>query len=392
MKWSQGQPMNSPRASFIDHILSAARKHLSMDVAYVTELTGHEQVVRVTVGDAPTLDLEAGMRLPVEDTYCQLVVGGELANPVADTATNVLTQEVAARTDLGISSYIGVPVRLSNGQTYGTLCCASGEPVQGLDYRDVQFLQVLAQLIADEIEDDERLHSDLGVFREQIRDVLDKRDLQIVFQPIIELATGETVGVEALSRFPGESSPSVWFGSASRLGLGPDLERAAARAAISHLSLLGEDLYLSLNASPELLLTGWIDDLFVEAPADRIVIELSEHAEVEDYTQLNEALEPAIERGVRLAIDDAGAGFIGYRHLVQLSPEIIKLDISLTRGIGLDPIQNALAAGITSFASTAGMTVIAEGIEQSGTVEILRELGVEFGQGRHFSPPVTLSE
>jgi len=96
------------------------------------------------------------------------------------------------------------------------------------------------------------------------------------------------------------------------------------------------------------------------------------------------------DRGIRLAIDDAGAGFSSLRHIVRLSPDFIKLDITLTRDIDADPARRALATALISFASEIGATIIAEGIETRSEFETLRALGVAFGQGFYLARPAAL--
>jgi len=128
-------------------------------------------------------------------------------------------------------------------------------------------------------------------------------------------------------------------------------------------------------------------DMALTSPASRMVIEITEHAQVDDYAALNEALALLREHKVRLAIDDAGAGFASLQHIIRLAPDFIKLDITLTRGIDEAPVRRALATALISFASEIGAAIIAEGIETRGEFDTLRALGVPFGQGFYLAPP-----
>jgi len=226
----------------------------------------------------------------------------------------------------------------------------------------------------------------------RIRRALEQEDvLSMVFQPICTLA-GRTVGAEALARFKGppDRPTERWFAEASEVGLRKELELAAARKAVSELSRLPANLYLSLNASPSTLACSAFRKLLTEMDAARIVVEMTEHAPVDDYDGLNRALDRLRALGARLAIDDAGAGFASLRHILDLAPDFIKLDRTLIAGIERDRSRQALAAGLISFAGHLGATIVAEGIERASEVEALIALGVGHGQGAFLGAPAPL--
>ena len=132
---------------------------------------------------------------------------------------------------------------------------------------------------------------------------------------------------------------------------------------------------------------GRVCALFSDDEAGRLVVEITEHAPVDDYDQLKKALDPLRERGLRLAVDDAGAGFASLRHILNLAPDIIKLDRTLIDRIDEDCSRQALAAGLISFADKIDAAIVAEGIEREEEVHALDELGVGFGQGYFFARP-----
>ena len=119
----------------------------------------------------------------------------------------------------------------------------------------------------------------------------------------------------------------------------------------------------------------------------RLVIELTEHVPIEDYSSVHDSLRRMRERGTRLAADDLGAGYAGFRHLVALEPDIIKLDISLVRSIVQVRGARALAKALVAFAEDVGATVIAEGVEQQDELDLLAEIGVPWAQGYHLGRP-----
>jgi EAL domain-containing protein (putative c-di-GMP-specific phosphodiesterase class I)/DNA-binding NarL/FixJ family response regulator len=223
---------------------------------------------------------------------------------------------------------------------------------------------------------------------DRIRRALDDDVLHTVFQPICTLA-GSTIGAEALTRFRGPPSrgPLRWFAEADEVGLLRELELAAVRTALAALPELPEHVFLSVNISPATVATPGFLRLIAGSDGARVVVEITEHARINDYDRLREALDGIREVGARVAIDDAGAGFASLRHILRLEPEFIKLDRTLIDGIESDRSRQALAAGLISFAEKIDATIVAEGIERPGEVEALAELGVLYGQGYFFARP-----
>jgi EAL domain-containing protein (putative c-di-GMP-specific phosphodiesterase class I) len=215
--------------------------------------------------------------------------------------------------------------------------------------------------------------------------------LAILVQPIVDLRTGAVVGGEALSRFrgPPDQAPNVWFAEAEEAGLGLDLELLAVRRAVGQLAGLPGCAYLSVNVSPG---TATADELYAllsddREAAGRIVLELTEHTRVPDYSALQAALQGLRRLGVRVAVDDAGSGFASLRHILKLEPDFVKLDLDLVRNIDRDPARRALAAGLLTFAHQIGAKLIGEGIENERELAALMDVGVVFGQGYHLGRP-----
>ena len=218
---------------------------------------------------------------------------------------------------------------------------------------------------------------------ERVRTALAPGSLHMEFQPIVDLNSGDIVGAEALARFTCEprQRPDEWFAEAAAAGLGVELEIAAISLALARLDDLAPDVTLSVNASPSTVLSDRLRDVLATPAASRVVVELTEHARVDDYDAVRTATEALRASGVRLAVDDAGAGYAGLQQILQLCPDIIKLDLAITRGIDDDPVRRALAASLHSFADETGAQIVAEGIETAGELEQLRRLGMRWGQG-----------
>jgi EAL domain-containing protein (putative c-di-GMP-specific phosphodiesterase class I)/AmiR/NasT family two-component response regulator len=253
----------------------------------------------------------------------------------------------------------------------------------------------VVQELAGQLERQERESSLRRGEVDRIRSVLDQPTrLRIAFQPVVDLRDGRLAGVEALARFETESErpPDVWFAEAAAVGLELELELTAIRTALADADRIPDGAYLSLNMSPGTALSPQLGELVGAYGAAPVVVEVSEHARVDHDPERGRFLRDLRSRGVRLAIDDAGAGFASLRHILKLEPDLIKLDMSLTRGIDADRAKRALAAGLISFAAEIDAGVIAEGIESEGELEALRGLGVVYGQGYFLARPGALPD
>jgi len=218
----------------------------------------------------------------------------------------------------------------------------------------------------------------------RIRRVIDDRSLEIHFQPIVDLTTGHSLGTEALSRFTDEPnrSPDVWFAEAASVGLGTELEIAAIELALEQMDCLPANVYMSINASVETILSHQFRESLAAVEAERVVLEVTEHTPITDYGAFSASVSELRSRGVRIAVDDAGAGYAGFGHLLDLKPDIIKLDITLTRGIDQDPARQALGRALLRFGfELYETTMVAEGIETNEELATLRSLGCPLGQG-----------
>ncbi|HET6817276.1 MAG TPA: EAL domain-containing protein [Mycobacteriales bacterium] len=213
---------------------------------------------------------------------------------------------------------------------------------------------------------------------------------EVVVQPIRRLVSSEVVGFEALSRFGGDRlTTAEWFDEAHSCGLGPELEIAALRAAVEQAwpLIAGRgDAYLAINVSPSTLGRPDALHLLGQLPADRVVVELTEHELITDSHHLS-ALARIRSAGIRIAIDDVGAGFAGLQRLLTLRPDIIKLDRGVVGTIETDPSRRALTRALAGFADELGIALVAEGIERWSQTLSLCELGVSLGQGYLLGPP-----
>jgi EAL domain-containing protein (putative c-di-GMP-specific phosphodiesterase class I) len=229
------------------------------------------------------------------------------------------------------------------------------------------------------------------VLRGDIERFVSGHGVWMVFHPIVDLETRDEIGVEALARFGSipVKPPDRWFAEATALELGLQLELRTVKEALEALPRVPDGTFLSINCSHRAAASPQLAER-LDGVEKRIVLEITEHEVIEDYAGLAEALAPLRARGLRVAVDDVGAGYASLRHALQLAPDMVKMDISLTRNIDRDAGRRALAAALISFAAETDMTIIAEGIETAGELHALRELGIRYGQGFHLARPAPL--
>ena len=261
-----------------------------------------------------------------------------------------------------------------------------GRHADGLARRMPLFLEVAdvtaALLSADFQADQEQMRA-----RASLEAIIAGQAFTPHFQPLVSLADRAVVGYEALTRFADGTPPDIRFAEAERLGLGHELELATLRAALQAAASLPSATFLALNVSPSLVLVGEGLGLGLAARAQELVLEITEHARIDDYAALRAAL-CRIDPPVRVAVDDAGAGYASLAHILALRPAYVKLDLSWIRDIETDPARQALVAGLVHFAAEVGCDLIGEGIETEAELRTLRRLGVPLGQGFLFGRPL----
>ncbi|TCJ30121.1 EAL domain-containing protein [Parafrankia sp. BMG5.11] len=398
-RWDPAEP--DPVAG----LLATARRRLGMDLCWFSRLIGGAQVIEACDGDAAAFGVHPGSTvhhpgphrshalaerpLPVVGRIRPEAVTSGTATEVTGTAATGVEATggpLAGRPEVG--SYIGVPVTLADGRPYGMLCCLSRDADVAMPARKTRSLALLAEVLSASISD----RRSGGEYREaawwRIWRLIDSGGPTMVFQPVFDLPSLDCVGAEALARFPpGSGGAERWFADAAAVGLGPALELSAIRSALRAFTCLPPEFGLGVNASPATILSGRLADAIADIPADRLVVEVTEGDRVEDYPSVRCALGVLRREGVRIAVDDVGAGYASLHHLVQLQPDFIKMDQCLTRRIDADPARRALAAALVHFAQETGSLVLAEGVETARELGVLIGAGVHQAQGHYLAPP-----
>lgn len=377
----------------VGRVLHAVRTHLGMDVAFVSEFEEHDRVLR-HVDAQDRSPIHAGDRIPLDQGYCRRIVEGVLPGLIPDTSQVPEAMALPETTQLPIGAHLGVPVYLSDGRFYGTFCCFSYVADGSLNERDLQMMRVCAELMAYQIGAELEATRDADRKFAHVKGAINQGGPAIVYQPIYRLESGKISGMECLSRFDGlpPRSPDLWFAEAAEVGLGVELELSAIRKALAGMDALPQDVYLAINSSPETILSGRLAELLQDVAGERLVLEITEHAHVADYQDLIQALAPLRDRGIRISIDDAGAGYSSMSHILNMRPDLIKLDMSLTRQIDSDMARYALAAALSEFARKTGVDIVAEGVETAAELRSLRSLGIVKAQGYYLSRPQPLPD
>lgn len=379
-------PSPDARAEDTDHvqqILDRVREHLGMDIAFLSQLSSTQEVVLATSRETGPMQMVVGDVTELDESYCVRVLAGLLPPVVPDARRHPVTRELPVTEELGIGSYVGAPLRGPDGTAVGMLCCLGGGPNPLLDEHAARVVGLAAALVEDRMGVLGLPHRPgLSGRERRVRDVLARGDVRTVFQPVVRMATGEVVAVEALSRFDPEQFPTPVhaFAAASAAGIGVELELLAARCALTRLPSLPAGVHLAVNLSAEALVDPRALDLLLPCGSD-VGVEITEHTPVRDYGALVRVTDRLKAAGVRVAVDDAGAGFASLHHVLQLRPTTIKLDLALVRGIDADPVRQSLARAVADFSGTLGAALVAEGVETPAERDTLLGLGVPFGQG-----------
>ncbi|MBW8311703.1 MAG: EAL domain-containing protein [Rhizobium sp.] len=372
--------------------LHAVRTHLGLDVAFISQFTAGQRVFRYVDSDAGFSPLCVGDGGPLEESFCQRVVDGRLPPLIHDARDHAEAMALAVTAQLPVGAHLSVPISL-DGEVFGTFCCFSREGKPTLDGQDLALVQCYANFVS-------RIFARIARERHKnlerharVRGVLEGQLYHMVYQPIFHIGTGQVVGHEALTRFNAEPqrSPDKWFNEAAEVGLQDDLELAVIRRALADLDQFPEGSYVSFNISPQTILKHPLLEAFTSHPLDRIVLEVTEHASIDDYGVIADALAPHRRRGLRLAVDDAGAGYASFRHILKLKPDVIKLDSTLVAAIDRDTGIRALASALVRFAEETGSTVVAEGVESEQELRVLHDLRVGNAQGYLLGRPSPLS-
>jgi EAL domain-containing protein (putative c-di-GMP-specific phosphodiesterase class I) len=360
-----------------------------MDLAWLSHAEeDDEQAVLVLDGATVAVPLFEGFRSPALDRLSRGIVSGEFPAVSADTSA------VAGfiRAELGLNSYATAPLT-AGSEMRGLLFCAGVDTNHSLRPRDANTMRLFADTLAETIEGYELRHGTEEIFCTRASAMLAAGGPSIALQPIMDLPSRRPVAVEALSRFPVNTyTTEQWFLEARRAGCGVELELDAASAALAVLADLPAGVRLSVNASADMLSSSYLLDLLDDAPPERLILELTEHDLAPSVTGLIDRVRLLQRRGTWIAIDDAGTGYSSLHQILEIGPDIIKLDRALVTHVDSDPMKRALAHAFVTFTEEAGVALVAEGVETAAELATLEELGVPMAQGYFLARPASVAE
>jgi len=391
MRMFEGYPAgDGSEASEISRVTASVLELLDMDVVYVSEFADGRQVFRAAAGDVDSFDIELGTGPKLDATYDQRMVTGELPSLIPDALADERVAHLESTRLMRIGAYVGVPIHRPDGSLFGSFCGLSHKPVPLLRDRDAKYLATIGRFLGDRLQNQAKEARAIS----RIRTALDDDDqFLIALQPIIELDSSRIAAVEALSRFPELPDPPAFvFAEAWSVGLGRDLELAAIDRALALVPEIPADCRLAVNVSPEVI----TDEEFAarlsasSVPLERLIVEVTEHAAIDNYEDIATVLAPLRADGLTLAVDDAGAGFASFTHVLRLQPDIVKIDRSLLPGLGSgEPAPRALFRALVNIAAEINASVTAEGVETTEELAALRTLQVSHAQGYLLGHPTT---
>lgn len=388
------QQSNASIEAKLADLLALVRKHLDMDVAFISEFINDERVFKVVDNPSENQIVKVGNADPINETYCQKITDDKLSPIITNTNANPITKAMPVTEKLGIGAYIGVPINLSNGKLYGTFCCYKSHHDESLNDRDLSFLNIISEIATGLIEKNLSKSISRNHAKSAIEQIISDNDISIYFQPIFSLKNNKVAGFESLARFftTPYKTPDVWFKEAKKVGLNEALEMLAIKNAVTNIAKFNNSTYIAINCSPSHILSGALENTLQNIDCTRLVLEITEHSPISDYEKMRTALTPLRKRGLRLAIDDVGAGFSSFQHILELEADIIKLDISLTQNINTDDRKFLLAKALCGFAKAIDCTIVAEGIETEEELNSLRKLNVDSVQGYFIGRPAAIND
>ena len=374
-------------------ICEAVARIDGIDGAMLLILPPKGDLVHVTNVGPPLPGFEFGARIPIDniEPLMQMTKSGpwslDFTNPGTGELIGVELAGSIAEAGITATAYAGIH---QNHDLVGVLAVASmdSEGPASLQRR----LGVLAQVGAFAgmvLANQAVLFGRAATLRDDVQAILDSHGFWSFVQPIVSLTSGLTVGYEALTRFEDGRRPDHWIAEAHSVGLGVELEEACASSALLSLGDAHPEAWLAINFSPEAVIGGVVGRL-ANRHHRQLVVEITEHSAIEEYEEIRRVM--ADLPGVEISIDDAGSGFASLRHILELNPNFVKLDIGIVRDVDVDPARAAMVAGMVHFAAVTGTHLIAEGVETAGEAETLAQLGVALAQGHFFHRPAPVAD
>lgn len=231
----------------------------------------------------------------------------------------------------------------------------------------------------------------------ELKRILRERDIDVVFQPVVQLDETRIIGFEAFCRGPRNSTleqPRALFATSSDASMARELDLLCQRRALEGARGMGAGVKLFLNALPDSLLDpGFRDHLLRDLPdglpfrEEDIVLEIADRDAIGDYRHFEAEVGELRTRGFRLGVDDVGTGSRSLQTITEVKPDYIKVDRSLIRNIQNNLVKQEMLRSLSNVARSIEAILVAEGIESGEELAAVKSCGVHYGQGFLFSAP-----
>ena len=369
-------------------LLHTARTKLRMEVGFISRFDGDMRTFYL-VDSAPGVDIvQSGGSDYRGESLCQRVVDARAPQLIGDAQLTSGARDLTAVKLVPVGAHISVPIVFSDGSVFGTFCLFSRYTMPELNHRSLAMCRVFADVAAAMVEEADALpqyesHPRIRI-KAEVTEVLTGHGLKYSQIPLINLNTGKQLGVELIPHLVKSTkniaSPLLLVHQAVRLGVSNLIGVNLIEHVLATLSATPDDNYVVINITPEFLAEFDFIEWLNQDLCRRIVFEISEHDRVPNYHDLKRILQPIRQSGIRLSIDNAGAGFASMQHILQLQPEFVKLDGGLTCGIASDSGQQAMLQALLLFSRAQGSTLVADGISNKQDEEYLLHAGISLGQ------------
>jgi EAL domain-containing protein (putative c-di-GMP-specific phosphodiesterase class I) len=383
---AQAHPSGAREA--IGDMIEALRARLDMDVAFVSRQIGTTHRIFTHVAARGHAPLNSGDHNPNENSLCWLVIQGKLPERINDTSHYEAAACLPITDAINVRAHFSVPLRRRDGRVHGSLCCFSYRPRPDIEERDMQMLRSVAAIVSDQIESRIEQEERGEAAAQEIARLMFDDDLTIIHQPIFDLTDWHLIGYECLMRHKAnlEQSPQELFDRARAAGQVLDLELHLASKALATLDPAEPERFIAIKVSATTLVSPALVRMIPEGLESRLVIELNDHDDAMQREMIKAAIQ-LLKSRAWVAVNSAGAGLSGLQALVDLEPDIVKIDRDSLTGLAEDPARRALVKALVQFAGETEVTLIAQGVETREDLQALREIGVRFAEGYVFGRP-----
>lgn len=388
--WDFPQALPLGASEEIGDMIEALRAYLDMDLAFVARQIGTTHRIFTHVSARDVAPMSAGDIDTNDNSLCWLVIEGKLPERVFDINLYEVACHLPIAKAFNVRGHFSVPLRRRDGSVLGSLCFISYRPRPDIDEKAVRMLRSIAAIVSDQIENciEHRERSEEA--EQEINRLIAEDDLIIIHQPIFDLNDWYLIGHECLMRQKAipDRSPLELLDCARLAGKTVDLELHAVAKALATIDPAHPERFVAINVSTGTLTSDRLADLLPDGLASRLVIELNGTDPAPHYGVIKQAVE-SLKLSAWIAINSVGpgVGISGLRSMVELAPDIIKIDGELLLGLGVDPARRALVKSLVQFAEEMGVSLIAQGVETREDLMALRDLGVRFAQGFVFGRP-----